>query len=123
VVTADGSVVAFGLRGRLYRSGDGGQTWAQVDDATVATLMGGSRLPDAALVVAGAAGTALVSRDSGHSFVPLATGTARAWSTAVLGAPNTALLLGETGAVEVPLARNGRGQAQSPDSGTRGQAQ
>ncbi len=117
VVAADGTVVAFGLRGRIYRSGDGGQTWTQVDDATAATLMGGSRLPDGALVVAGAAGTALVSRDNGRSFVPLATGTNRAWSKAVLGAPNTAMLLGEAGAVEVPLAR------KAPASGARGQAQ
>ena len=112
IVAADGTVVAFGLRGRIYRSGDGGQSWTQVDDATAATLMGGSRLPDGALMVAGAAGTALVSRDNGRSFVPLATGTNRAWSKAVLGAPNTTMLLGEAGAVDVPLARAPRAPAQ-----------
>jgi photosystem II stability/assembly factor-like uncharacterized protein len=105
VVAADGAVIAFGLRGRIYRSADGGQTWTQVDDATAATLMGGSRLPDGTIVLAGAAGTALVSRDNGRSFVPLATGTTRAWSKAILGAPNEAMLLGEAGAIEVPLAR------------------
>jgi photosystem II stability/assembly factor-like uncharacterized protein len=115
VVATDGAVVAFGLRGRIYRSPDGGQSWAQVDDASAATLMGGSRLPDGTLVVAGAAGTALVSRDGGRSFVPLATGTNRAWSKAVLGAPNMTMLLGEAGAAEVPLAR-------SLDPGARGQA-
>jgi photosystem II stability/assembly factor-like uncharacterized protein len=124
VVAADGSVVAFGLRGRIYRSADAGQTWTQVDDATAATLMGGSRLPDGSIVVAGTAGTALVSRDNGRSFVALATGTTRAWSKAVLGAPNTAMLLGEAGAAEVPLARTRdrsiRGQA--PDRSIRGQA-
>ena len=116
VVASDGAVVAFGLRGRIYRSTDGGQAWTQVDDATAATLMGGSRLPDGTLVLAGSAGTALVSRDNGASFVPLATGTTRAWSKAVLGAPNTTMVLGEAGALEVPLAR-------APDRSIRGQAQ
>jgi hypothetical protein len=49
-------------------------------------------------VLAGAAGTALVSRDNGLSFQPLPTGTTRAFSNAVLGGPNTLLLLGEAGA-------------------------
>jgi photosystem II stability/assembly factor-like uncharacterized protein len=112
VVAADGSVVACGLRGRIYRSSDAGRTWVQVDDATAATLMGGTRLPDGTIVLAGTAGTALVSRDNGRSFVPLSTGTTRAWAKAVLGAPNTTMLLGEAGAVEVPLARAQRAPAR-----------
>jgi photosystem II stability/assembly factor-like uncharacterized protein len=65
--------------------------------------MGGTRLPDGAIALAGAAGTALVSRDNGHSFQPLSTGTTRAFSNAVLGGPNTLLLLGEAGARSVTL--------------------
>jgi photosystem II stability/assembly factor-like uncharacterized protein len=72
--------------------------------------MGGSRLPDGAIVIAGAGGTALVSRDHGQSFVRLDTGTTRTFSKAILGAPNAVLLLGETGAVSVPLPQSpGRG--------------
>lgn len=103
VTTDDGAVVAFGLRGRIYRSADAGKTWKQVENASVATLMGGSRLPAGALVVAGAAGTVLVSRDQGHSFVPLPTGSNRAFSKALLGAPNSLLLVGEAGARDVAL--------------------
>jgi photosystem II stability/assembly factor-like uncharacterized protein len=65
--------------------------------------MGGSRLPDGAIVLAGAAGTALVSRDQGQSFVKVDTGSNRAMSHALLGAPNAALLLGEAGARSVAL--------------------
>ncbi len=108
MVAADGSVVVFGLRGRIYRSTDAGKSWKLVDNASTATLMGGSRLPDGAIVIAGAAGTALASRDNGQSFVPLETGTARAFSKAILGAPNMAMLLGEGGAREVAL-HTGRG--------------
>ena len=75
LVADDGAVVAFGLRGRIFRSTDGGKTWKAVDNASVATLMGGTRLPDGALVIAGNGGTILVSRDNGQSFVPLATGS------------------------------------------------
>lgn len=103
LVANDGAVVAFGMRGRIYRSTDKGKTWAQVENPSVANLMGGDKLPDGALVVAGSAGTALVSRDNGQNFVPLATGSTRAFSKAILGGPNAVLLLGESGAREVAL--------------------
>src|SRR3954464_10236940 len=70
VVADDGAVVAYGLRGRIYRRTDGGSTWSAVDNASLAALMGCTRLPDGALVLAGAAWTALVSRDAGRSFQP-----------------------------------------------------
>ena len=103
LVADDGAIVAFGMRGRIYRSSDGGKSWKQVENPSVATLMGGSKLPGGALVIAGAAGTVLVSRDNGQSFVPLATGTTRAFSKPLLGAPNAVLLLGEAGARSVML--------------------
>ena len=107
VVAADGAVIAFGLRGRIYHSVDAGETWTAVDNASTATLMGGSRLPDGAIVLAGGAGTVLVSRDDGRSFGPLQSGTAKALSKPVLGAPNAVMVLGEGGArmLPLPLAR------------------
>ncbi|HEX4944645.1 MAG TPA: YCF48-related protein [Usitatibacteraceae bacterium] len=99
----DGSVIAFGLRGRIFRSTDAGKTWKAVDNPSVATLMGGSKLPDGALVIAGAGGTVLVSRDNGLSFVPLATGSTKAYSKAVLGSANEVILFGESGVREVAL--------------------
>jgi photosystem II stability/assembly factor-like uncharacterized protein len=103
LVADDGAVVAFGMRGRIYRSTDKGKSWAQVDNPSPATLIGGEKLPDGALVLAGSAGTALVSRDQGRSFVPIVTGTTRAFSKPILGAPGKVLLLGEGGALEVAL--------------------
>jgi photosystem II stability/assembly factor-like uncharacterized protein len=103
LAAADGAIVAFGMRGRIYRTGDGAKTWKQVDNASVASLMGGSVLPDGALVIAGAAGTVLVSRDQGQSFVPLSTGSTKAYAKALLGGPNAVLLLGEAGVREAAL--------------------
>jgi photosystem II stability/assembly factor-like uncharacterized protein len=101
LVAEDNSVLIFGLRGKIFRAEAGLKNWAPVDNASVATLMGGTRLPDGALVIAGAAGTVLVSRDNGQSFSPLKTGTTKAYSKALLGAPNAVLLLGEAGARDV----------------------
>lgn len=103
VVAEDGALVAFGLRGRIFRSTDAAKTWKAVDNGSVSTLLGGTRLPDGALVLAGTGGTVLVSRDNGLSFVPVVTGITKAYAKPVLGPPNKLLLLGETGASEVPL--------------------
>lgn len=103
VVAADGSVVAFGLRGRIMRSTDAGDSWTLVDDRANATLMGGSRLPDGTIAIAGGAGTLLLSRDDGRSFTPADTASARAFSTAIAGRPDTAMIFGEGGARELTL--------------------
>ena len=65
------------------------------------------KLPDGALVLAGNGGTVLVSRDNGESFVPLATGSTKAFARAILGPPGAVILIGETGAREaqLPLAK------------------
>jgi photosystem II stability/assembly factor-like uncharacterized protein len=103
LVAADGAVIAFGMRGRIFRSTDGAKTWKAVDNTSVATLFGGTKLPDGSLVIAGAGGTVFVSRDNGQSFVPLVTGSTKAFSKAVLGPPNAVILFGETGVREAAL--------------------
>jgi photosystem II stability/assembly factor-like uncharacterized protein len=104
LVAEDGAVVIFGLRGKIFRSIDLGKSWKAIDNASLATLMGGTKLPDGTLVIAGSAGTVLVSRDNGHSFTPLATGSTRAYSKALLGSPNSVLLFGEAGVSTVAVA-------------------
>jgi photosystem II stability/assembly factor-like uncharacterized protein len=111
VITNDGAVIAFGMRGRIYRSTDKGRTWKQVDNPSVATLMGGEKMPDGSIVIAGAAGTALVSRDNGRTFQPLETGSTKPYAKALLGAPNTLLLLGEAGVRAAPLPQQKRAGA------------
>ena len=101
----DGAVLIYGLRGRIYRSSDAAlNNWKQIENKSVASLMGSTRLPDGALVLAGLSGTVLVSRDNGESFSPLASGSTKALSAPLLGAPNALLLVGEAGVREVLLA-------------------
>lgn len=105
VQAEDGAVLIYGLRGRIYRSTDASLTaWKQIDNKSVASLMGGTKLPGGALVLAGLSGTVLISRDNGESFTPLNSGSTKALSAPLLGAPNALLLIGEAGVREMVLA-------------------
>ena len=75
-----------------------------MENKSVASLMGSTRLPDGAIVLAGLSGTVLISRDNGESFSPLATGFTKALAAPLLGAPSALLLIGEAGVREVLLA-------------------
>jgi photosystem II stability/assembly factor-like uncharacterized protein len=100
----DGSVVLYGLRGKIFRSTDASmKDWKLVDNKSVASLMGSTRLPDGAIVLSGLAGTVLISRDNGQTFAPLPTGLTKAYAAPLLGAPNALLLVGEAGARDVVL--------------------
>lgn len=70
-----GSLLVFGMRGSLFRSGDAGKSWEPVKTATRAGITGGEVLPDGTIVLANQAGGLEVSRDHGKSFVPLKPGS------------------------------------------------
>ena len=100
----NGAVLIYGLRGRIYRSTDAAlANWKQIANKTIASLMGSTRLPDGALVLAGLSGTVLISRDNGESFSLLPSGSTKALSAPLLGAPNALLLIGEAGVRDVLL--------------------
>lgn len=62
-------VLAYGLAGNIYRSGDAGQIWTRIDTGLPATLTGATYGADGrTLVLSSAAGRLLISRDDGHSF-------------------------------------------------------
>jgi photosystem II stability/assembly factor-like uncharacterized protein len=63
-----GSVLAYGMRGNVYRSEDDGTTWKQVPFDSKATLNGGSVAKDGRIVLAGNRGLIAVSSDDGRSF-------------------------------------------------------
>lgn len=64
-VAGEGALVlAYGLRGNVYRSADQGESWARIDTDVQAALTGGVVLQDGRIVLASQGGTLLVS-DSG----------------------------------------------------------
>jgi len=59
----DGVVVAYGLRGNVYRSGDGGDSWQKVDSGVTASISAAAPLPGGGLVLLSQRGDLLVGRD------------------------------------------------------------
>lgn len=69
VGTGQGDLIAYGLRGTVYRGRDGGAGWEQVSNPEPMTLIAGVATPNAgAVILLTLAGTALVSTDRGASF-------------------------------------------------------
>ena len=70
ILPLDGSeLLAFGLRGHVFHSGDAGQTWSEpIPTGTTALLNSAIRPSSDLVIVAGLNGVMLVSRDGGRSF-------------------------------------------------------
>ncbi len=67
--------VAIGTNGRLWRTTNGGQTWASVPSGTTEILHSITSLPQGLVLVVGANGTVLRSTDQGETFTKIGTGT------------------------------------------------
>lgn len=93
---SDQAVLAFGLRGNVVRSADGGTTWQKVETGLEVALTGGARAPDGCLLLVSSAGQILVSRDGGLTFSPLS--GARPIPTSAIAAGRELVLVGALGA-------------------------
>ncbi len=71
VVSGKGSLLAFGLRGNLFRSTDAGASWQQVELGTSKSLTTGINLADGAILLVDESGTGWLSRDDGLRFRPV----------------------------------------------------
>lgn len=99
----DGTVIAFGMRGTIRRSTDGGQSWQQVANGLVASLESGLVLDDGRIVLVGLEGTILVSRDKGRSFAPVARPGREGLTAALPRGDGTLLVFGVAGVSPQPL--------------------
>ncbi len=72
----DNSVVIGGLRGYMFRSGDGGQSWDKVTKPPTSPIVNSTRLQNGMLIAIGIGGEVLFSTDNGASFnfLPIRTG-------------------------------------------------
>ena len=91
-----GVLLAFGLRGNLFRSVDQGNSWDSVATGVERSISGGAFLSDSFAVLVGAVGIMLVSSDGGLTFSssPLAQ---RANLSAVAGAQGQIVAVGQGG--------------------------
>ncbi len=73
IVAAGDVLVAYGLRGTVYRSEDAGRSWQRVATEVTANLTGGAVGADGrTIVLVSDGGLAISSHDAGRTFRPLA---------------------------------------------------
>ena len=94
------AVLAFGLRGNLFRSEDAGLTWQRVTTGTEAMLDGGAAA-DGTIQLVGLSGVILTSADRGKSFT-LTQRADRKGLAAVAIDAGALITVGEAGVVGVP---------------------
>ncbi|MGM0449261.1 MAG: WD40/YVTN/BNR-like repeat-containing protein [Pseudomonadota bacterium] len=105
VGTGDGGVLAYGLRGNIYRSEDGDE-WTSVDSTTSRTLNTAHVNDDGEIAVVGNDGAVVYSDDGGQSFSSFVRPSRHSY-VGVRLIPNEGLVLvGERGAVRTD--RQGR---------------
>lgn len=71
VATDAGTLLAYGMRGRLFRSDDEGRQWQSGAAVGTAGITAGTVLPGGAIVLVDQAGGIGLSRDGGQHFVPV----------------------------------------------------
>lgn len=73
VGTTDAALLAFGLRGNVYRSEDEGRSWAKVETGLPATVVAGTSDAAGTVYLADLGGRVMASADGGRSFSTLPT--------------------------------------------------
>lgn len=91
----DGWVV--GELGRIYRTTDGGKTFARVDAGTKAAFLSVACLSDGAIIVTGQKGLAMRSRDKGKTWEQLDTGVKRDLLSVRFASPQVGVAVGDFG--------------------------
>src|SRR5699024_5537634 len=68
LVSANGGVIAFGLRGNVQLSHDFGTSWKELDSGVQSTLLGGAVGPGGDVIMVGAGATVLDYEPASGSF-------------------------------------------------------
>lgn len=61
-------VLVYGLRGKVYKSRDDGQSWQRIETSITTSLAGSTLSDDGTITLVGFSGTILTSNDDGQSF-------------------------------------------------------
>ncbi len=96
------TLVAHGLRGRIYRSVDNGGTWTVVPNDTRVLLATALRLPGGVILFAGQSRAWFISRDDGRTVMPWSVPFTTAVASLLALPDGSILTLGEAGAVLLP---------------------
>jgi photosystem II stability/assembly factor-like uncharacterized protein len=102
VVADPATLLAFGMRGALYRSPDGGATWQKVATNTGAGITAGAALPDGRIALVDQGGSIHVSLDAGRTFIARRLKRPVPCYGVAPGHNGTLVLAGAAGAFEAP---------------------
>ncbi len=94
-------LIAFGLRGNMYRSADLGQAWNAIANTSRASLMGSQLLATDRAVLVGQDGTVLLTRDSGRTFTRHRDPGGAAFAAALPAPDGDLLVFGERGVTRI----------------------
>lgn len=103
IAAADGSIVLGGLRGRMFRTTDEGQSWEDVQKPPGSSLVASVKLADGRLIFAGIAGDMLISSDNGATFSRLMLSSGNRIYTLEEGPSGTLLVGGPAGIQKLTL--------------------
>ena len=101
-------LLAYGLRGHLFRSADAGRSWQPAVTDTEAILNDAIVLRDGRVVVVGLAGTVLVSLDEGAHFTASSQPDRSGLTRVIETADGALVLFGTHGARRLDLPAGGR---------------
>jgi photosystem II stability/assembly factor-like uncharacterized protein len=68
LTTRSGALLAFGMRGNVFRTTDLGATWQKIELDTTQSLMAGRQLADGRVLLVGNTGLLAVSKDDGQTL-------------------------------------------------------
>ena len=98
-----GLVIAFGLRGNVFRSTNGGAVWQKVETGIQAGLTGSAITEDGKIVLVSQNGDVLVSSDDGVSYKPLKTEQSIFATSVAAITRDTLLIAGLRGVLVQPI--------------------
>ncbi|TDR19503.1 WD40/YVTN/BNR-like repeat-containing protein [Marinicella litoralis] len=103
VVSLSDEIVLFGLRGNILTSKDHGETWEEVYTDILNNLFGSSKISEDSVLIVGANGTRLIYQ-KGSLKIMEAEDTGDDYSDVVVNG-NDAVLVGETGYINLPIEK------------------
>ena len=95
--TTQNVLLAYGMRGSLYRSADQGDSWEKIDSTAQGAITSALEMPDGRLLIADQLGGLAQSRDNGRNFTALKTETPMPYFGATVVSDHHIALVGALG--------------------------
>ena len=97
------SVLAYGMRGNVWRSDNRGRSWRKLDTGgSRQSFQDGLRFSNGTIILVGLNGGMAISRDNGKSFCALTRAERKGYASLAEGANDNIILFGEAGIQQTP---------------------